>query len=667
MRGGSESFTDMLRRAGLDVVEVGAAPPEVLSPQAAWHAAMAGERGAACTVRADGPDAVDEVNAWWHRLATECGIVAADGTFLLDVGGRPVRWESRLWRRVRLVDGWDLAGVLGERGFMAIAATGDALVGVTRAGDEVRVVTLDRIRARREAAVRAAVSETPGQRDAAWAELFRAPGPAEGLRDVWAEGVVLNPGTPHDLYPALLGFSSRLLYQKLPEALVEAAMAHPDWKVRGLLAEVQPNLTVEQRSRMILDEEDPRRRWMLTLLAGDLRAELTEPLYEKLATESSARVRGEATRLPGMPAHLLTALAEDDDATVRLSACGRAWPHLDGDGRQRLLDDPDAGVRADALILFHREHPMPRAVFDAQDVGKRALEECRLERDLAEHLVRHGESHQRRSLAANPRLDPDLVLLLARDPDASVRFAVSVRSDLTEEQRAAVAIDFDPRTHHYALEWVVARHGDPAEMRRLAASTHPLVRRSVARARHLPPDVVRRLARDEDRVVQLFLAESCDDAPAEMLLRVWQWWTGSLSTPDRPHGHPNFPRRGLLRHADDPNPRMRRLALDDPESTAELVERFSHDASGEVRYRAATDPRLTVAAAVRLLDDPGGDVRSAAAAHPGLPARVLVRMLRAPETAAAAARHPALPVPVIRRMVGWIRTPAADGGDAGTG
>jgi hypothetical protein len=38
-----------------------------------------------------------------------------------------------------------------------------------------------------------------------------------------------------------------------------------------------------------------------------------------------------------------------------------------------------------------------------------------------------------------------------------------------------------------------------------------------------------RLAHDEDRVVRLFLAESCDDAPADMLLEVVQWWTGSVS------------------------------------------------------------------------------------------------------------------------------------------
>ena len=195
-------------------------------------------------------------------------------------------------------------------------------------------------------------------------------------------------------------------------------------------------------------------------------------------------------------------------------------------------------------------------------------------------------------------------------------------------------------------------------MRRLAASSHPLVRRSVARARRLPPDVVERLARDEDRVVQLFLAASCDDAPADMLLRVWQWWTGSLSTPDRPHSHPNFPRRDLLRHADDPNPRMRQLALDDPESTAELVERFSRDSDEEVRHRATTDPRLTPASAVRLLDDPHERVRHAAARQPRLPARVVVRLLRDPDTAETAAQHSSLPVPVMEQMLQRIQ-PAA--------
>ncbi|MFE2457600.1 hypothetical protein [Streptomyces sp. NPDC059402] len=142
----------------------------------------------------------------------------------------------------------------------------------------------------------------------------------------------------------------------------------------------------------------------------------------------------------------------------------------------------------------------------------------------------------------------------------------------------------------HTLPWVEELHGDADAMRRLAASSHPLVRRSVARARHLPPDVVARLARDEDRAVRLFLAESCEDAPADMLLEVWRWWDGSFSHPGRPRGHPNFPRAGLLRYTADPSGRMRRLALDDPESTPADVGRLARDPEAEVRRRAAETP-----------------------------------------------------------------------------
>lgn len=91
-------------------------------------------------------------------------------------------------------------------------------------------------------------------------------------------------------------------------------------------------------------------------------------------------------------------------------------------------------------------------------------------------------------------------------------------------------------------------------------------------------------------MVRLFLAESCDDAPADLLLEVWRWWNGSLSHPHRPRSHPNFPCTGLLRYADDRSGRMRRLALDDPESTPADVARLARDPEAEVRGRAAEDP-----------------------------------------------------------------------------
>ncbi|MFG2533018.1 PE-PGRS family protein [Streptomyces sp. NPDC048516] len=562
MTGGRDELAELLQRAGLEIV--GDAPTEeVLRPWAAWRPLVSFEAEPTVAVHCDRPDLVAELNDQWHRLAVKTGIIGKDGVFLIDVAGNWTGCAPRAWTRVRLATQWDLAGVLGERPgqpeFVTLSTDGSTLLGATVEEYEVWLIAVDRIRERQEAAARAKAQESPEERAAAWTSLLQGPGPTRRLRELWSHGLARNPSMPDGLRAGLLGLSHFVVWHPLPTAVVEAAIIHPEWKVRGVLAEAQPNLTAEQWTRLILGEHDSRHRWILTMLAADRQAELTETAYEQLAADASTQVREEAARLPGLPARMMTALAADPDPAVRAAACPRAWPRLGGPARRKLLNDPHDKVRAEALLQHHRDHPMPPAVFDSENLEECALETCRLERGLAEDLARHGEPAQRRSLAGNPYLDPAVVERLAQDPDEDVRSVVATRPDLTEEQRAGIRINIDPHGHRSPLRWVMALHDDPDAMRRLAASSHPLVRRSVARARHLPPDVVERLARDEDRVVQLFLAESCDDAPAEMLLEVWQWWTGSFSFPDRPHSHPNFPRRDLLRYADDPNPRMRQL------------------------------------------------------------------------------------------------------------
>ncbi|MFH9725397.1 PE-PGRS family protein [Streptomyces sp. NPDC017254] len=660
MTGGREGLEELLRRAGLEIVGDGRIE-EVIRPWAAWRPVISYEAEPTVTVRSDRPELVAELNEQWHRLAVDLGIIGEDGAFLISAAVGAAGGGLPRWTRVRLTDRWDLAGVLGTRPgqpeFVTLSTDGDALIGATTEEYDVWLVTRDRVKERLEEAARAAARETAEDREAAWESLFRGPRVLGRLRDLWAEGLARNPSTTDELRVELLDLSRHLLRRPLPEAIVEAAISHPERKVRGLVAEAQPNITGRQWARLILGEHDDLTRENLTWLAADRRARLTDTAYERLAADPSTPVREQAARLAGLPAPLLAALAADDEPSVRAAACPGAWPHLDAPARSRLLGDPDHKVRARALLRHHQDHPMPRSVFDSESLGVDVMGTCLLARDLAEHLAHHDDPARRRALASHPRLDPDLVGLLSRDGDERVRLAVSTRPDLTEGQRAGISIDFDPRVRCSPLDWVVSLHEDPAAMRRLSASSHPLVRRSVARARHLPPDVVELLADDEDRVVQLFLAESCEDAPADMLLRVWRWWTGSPSHPDRPHGHPNFPRRDLVRHAGDPDPRMRRLALDDPESTPALVERFSRDGHEEVRHRAAIDPRLTAASAVRLLDDPHEHIRHAAAAHPRLPARVLVRLLRDARDAEAAAGNPALPVPVIERMIRRLREP----------
>lgn len=216
---------------------------------------------------------------------------------------------------------------------------------------------------------------------------------------------------------------------------------------------------------------------------------------------------------------------------------------------------------------------------------------------------------------------------------------------------AASVPDIEPSSQTYALWWVAALHHDPDAMRQLASSPNLWIRRSVARAPRLPPDVVERLAHDEDRVVRLFLAESCDDAPADMLLEVWTWWSGSFGFPDRPRNHPNFPRSGLLRFASDPEPQLRLLAIDDPESNPDLVERFSHDPDYSVRKAAAADPRLSPKAAARLVDDKNLEVHVTAQRNPALPVKLLVGLLLDEGRAGVAASNPAIPSTVMHRMI----------------
>ncbi|MGW4699932.1 hypothetical protein [Streptomyces sp. NPDC004285] len=620
---------ELLSRAGFTVVE-DVRPGSWLPPEAGWRIA----RG---TVAPDGAVHGTLDAAWWRRLAH------ADGEFLIAVLGHRVGGNDSWWTKVRLTD--DRAPFPADGpGFVALSLDGQVLVAEVPGADGPRVTALDRLPERLEKAAEAAGRETDAERDEVWAAV---PG-RRAWPERWAEGLGSNLAAPDELLIRLLDVTVGFLHGCDRPAVLDAAVSHSDARVRATPADTfRPRLTPGQWIRLIRAEPSQGRRGLWAERACAWGAELPEDVYDDLLAGPS---RALAAELPRLPAHHLPSLVADADPRVRAAACTR-WEDLAVPLRERLLADTDDRVRTAARLAHHTTTPMPREVFAALPAPQDALEQCRLTRELEAELIRDGDVDTRRALAANPQLSDAGVTVLAEDRRGDIRAAVALRPDLSEERRAAVRHAFDPASMSPTLPWVENLHGDAEAMRRLAASSHALIRRSVARARHLPPDVVARLARDEDRTVRLFLAESCDDAPAAMLLDVWHWWDGSLSHPDRPRSHPNFPRTNLLRYLTHPAGRMRRLALDDPESTPTHVARLARDPETEVRHRAAEDPRLTPTDAVRLLNDPAAHVRANAIRNPRLPSRVLAALLHDPDTARTAVTNPAIPVPVLYRIL----------------
>ncbi|MFG2955291.1 hypothetical protein ACGF5O_16335 [Streptomyces sp. NPDC048291] len=95
--GWREELDELLVRAGLELV----ADPcveEVVPPAVAWRHVIGWEAEPTAEVALDRPERVAELNAHWHRSASEAGLLDGDGVFLLAFHGNA---RSR-WTRVRL-------------------------------------------------------------------------------------------------------------------------------------------------------------------------------------------------------------------------------------------------------------------------------------------------------------------------------------------------------------------------------------------------------------------------------------------------------------------------------------------------------------------------------------------------------------------------------------
>ncbi|MFE5722714.1 PE-PGRS family protein [Streptomyces erythrochromogenes] len=499
-----------------------------------------------------------------------------------------------------------------------------------------------------------------GDAEGDWAGLFEgieALAAHSSMRQAWLSGLIHI--APADVLVRLLDVVDTSVILDLPTEVVDAVIAHPDRRIRRRLAETRRGMSIDQWVRLIASETRAHRghfQW----LADWHCAKVPEVRFERWARDPDPQTRLQALWFRGLPQGLALALAADPDPEVRAEACEYAWPHLDAGRRSELVDDPSPRVQEVARRRAGFDRPMSRTEYDALTTTEqwRVTSVQLLGRELAEHLVRTGERGLRKTLVDNERLDADLINELAHDEDPHVRASVAVRADVTEALRSSISAGLPPDTPYWGVRWVEERHDDPDEMRRLAASASIGIRRSVARARHLPADVADRLSRDPDTHVSYNLASCCEDAPAELLLEVaLRRDDGRFLALD----HPNFPRHALLRFADDPDPLRRRLALESPESTPGLAERLADDPDERVRTRAAADPRLSPATVLRLLDSTPR-TRRAALGNPRLPVPTLIRLLRDPDTAEDAAANPAIPTPVVRQLAELSRAAESPAG-----
>lgn len=175
------------------------------------------------------------------------------------------------------------------------------------------------------------------------------------------------------------------------------------------------------------------------------------------------------------------------------------------------------------------------------------------------------------------------------------------------------------------VRWVRDGLADPDVLRRAATSAHPLLQRAAARSSHLPPDLLRLLARTEDPVVENRLGIHHPDTPEEVLMRVYARLGGTFSA-WMAETHPRFPRKGLAaRYAHHPDGKYRRLAVRDPAATPALIEQLSHDPEVWTRQAAAGDPRLPLRRLHQALHVP--ELASSAGANPALPEEEMAAVL----------------------------------------
>ncbi|MGW2050303.1 hypothetical protein ACWCPF_34790 [Streptomyces sp. NPDC001858] len=445
------------------------------------------------------------------------------------------------------------------------------------------------------------------------------------LKQPQLSGLGRNPDAPTGVLVRLAAHDAGrhgLLMREgqLPGAVAEALLTHGGSDLAAQLhgRRVSPAM----RSR-IAGHPDPAIR--------NARADLVRTMVEcgsGLGIESMVEAYGRP----------LEELAASPDSRIR-AAIAQGWHDRPAAVQSALLTDPDPGVRAAAT---RAEHPgVPPELRDRclADPAVRSNLARRLPLTPAqfERLLAAGERSVLRSVAGNPCLTADMVARLQDSDDPSVRVAVAysrhVRPEtrdrllsLVKAEEATGSIDAKVALHWSSYRPAWLREAPLAERLTYLDCPHAVFRRTLAESTDLPGEAWQRLDKDPDVSVR-YVAALRSDVPPETLLRLVRAHGDPSAFRPRLVEHPNFPRRELRGLVDEPDPRVRLLALEDPELPAAELRRLGHGEDSVLRAGVARHPNVSADLLERLLADPEPKVADHAAANPVLPPAWMDRII----------------------------------------